>query len=433
MEKILQAGFAKINITPDFPVGLAGYGQEDTVRRSDGVLDPIYLTCIAVTSGEDTILLFDADLCAVSDWGVEKICQVVCPATGIPADRIYCGATHTHNAPSFYEWMESQEPFYRLLLDAAVKAAQEALADRAPAKLLTVTKRLKNMNFVRHYLLEDGSYGRGYTSPPPVAHAAESDPRLLLLQFAREGKKDIVLMNWQAHNDSVHFVGHTKLSASYTGWLREKFEADTGLHFAFFQGASGNQNPSSYIEKENHGLTHFDYAKKLAEYAREALKDMKPVEGTDIVTTRLVFQAPANHSLDHKAEEAKEVLRVWDAEGIDAAKALAKTYGFSGFHSNKTIPSKVEMGQTVPIVLNAFRIGNMSFITAPNELFSTIGIHVRLHGPFENTFIITGNVGYLPCMAAYEYNAYEATSSYCTKGTAEAVASTFVEMLESIC
>ena len=158
------------------------------------------------------------------------------------------------------------------------------------------------------------------------------------------------------------------------------------------------------------------------------------MEGTDIVTTRLVFQAPVNHSLDHKAEEAKEVLRVWDAEGIDAAKALAKTYGFPPhFYSIRSISINAEMDATVPIVLNAFRIGNMSFITAPNELFSTIGIHVRLHGPFENTFIITGNRGYLPCMAAYEYNAYEAISSHCVKGTAEAVASTFVEMLESIC
>ena len=151
-----------------------------------------------------------------------------------------------------------------------------------------------------------------------------------------------------------------------------------------------------------------------------------------IVTTRMTFEAAVDHSLDHMVDEAKQVHALYLEKGTKEANALGKTYGFTSCYQAQFILMRRQMGATVPVVLNAFRIGDMAFITAGNELFSTIGIHVRLHGPFENTFIISGNKYYLPCMAAYEYGAYEAVTSRYAKGTAERVADTFVKMLESI-
>lgn len=269
-----------------------------------------------------------------------------------------------------------------------MQAAQEALADRAPARLQTATKRLKNMNFVRHYLMEDGTYwgsNFGNRNQQFLNHAAESDPRLLLVQFAREEKKDIVLMNWQAHNDQARAAGFYMLSSSYTGRVRAKFEAETGMHFAFFQGASGNQNPGSFIEKEHHGLVFIPYGEKLAEYAIEALQEMKPVEGTQIVTTRRVFEAPADHSLDSKREEGEEVLRIWEKEGIEAARALAKTYGFTSFHAIGSIVRKCNQGATVSIVLNAFRIGRDLVLTDDQKNIVLEAVNNALKEPLKLT------------------------------------------------
>ena len=39
-----------------------------------------------------------------------------------------------------------------------VKAAVEALADAKPAKLFLARTMTKNLNFVRHYIMEDGTY-----------------------------------------------------------------------------------------------------------------------------------------------------------------------------------------------------------------------------------------------------------------------------------
>ena len=433
-ETTLQVGYARADITPDYTVCLSGYGDDES-RFSEGVKDSIYLTCIAVTSGDDTILMYDADLLSINDRLAEKLQQVVCPATGIPAEHIFCGATHSHSGPAIYTDRETDTRFLGEFLDAAVKIAREALDDRAPAQMLTGTKVIKGMNFVRHYLTEEGGYtgsNFGNHKIPFVAHAAESDPRLLIIKFARESKKDIVLMNWQAHNDNCKQVGYNLISSSYVGHVRSAFEAETGMLFAFFQGASGNQNPSSRIPAENHGLDYIAYGEKMAQYAIETMQDLKPVAGTQIVTKRLVFEAPVDHSWDHMLEQANEVFKVWKTEGKPAGDALGKTYGFTSSYQSRDIRTRAAMGPTTEVTLNAFRIGDMGFVTSPNEVFSTVGIHVRLHGPFENTFIITGNSRYLPCMAAYEYRSYESDTGLFAKGAAEKVADTLVEMLEAV-
>lgn len=430
----LQAGYARVDITPNFSVGLDGYHNEET-RRSNGIRDPLYLTCIAVSEGRETILIYDADLLSINDWLAEMIQQKVCPVTGIPAEKVFFGATHTHSGPAIYTDQEDSIRYRALLLDASIIAAQEALEDLAPARMLTATRKIKGMNFVRNYLMEDGSYAGsnfGNHSIAYIAHTVESDPRLLLAQFAREEKPSIVMMNWQAHNDNVRQVGYELLSSSYTGHVRAEFEKETGMHFAFFMGAAGNQTISSSIPEERHGLDYIEYGKRMGQHAIEMLKDLKPVTGKGIVTTRLVFDAPVNHSWDPMLEKANEVYALWKRVGVKEGNALAKRYGFSSAYQTKFIRTRAAMGEKTPVVLNAFRIGDMAFVTIPNDTYSTVGIHVRLHGPFENTFILTGNARYLACMAAYDYRSYEADSSLFTKGTAERIAATLVKMLEHI-
>ena len=95
----LQVGFAKVNITPDYSVGLGGYSDAET-RRSEGFIDYIFITCIAVTEGEETILLYTLDNCAASKSVADRFRDAITPATGIPEEKIFVGATHSHSCPS---------------------------------------------------------------------------------------------------------------------------------------------------------------------------------------------------------------------------------------------------------------------------------------------------------------------------------------------
>jgi len=438
--KPFLVGYARQSITPDYTVHLTGHGDDET-RLSQGVVDDIYLTCIAVTAGDETVLMYTSDLLSFGDDQPELARALVSPATGIPGDHMFFTATHNHSGPLNYPSRlaegerEDIERFQDELLAAAVSTAQAALADRAPAAMLSTVQEIPGMNFIRHYKMDDGSYAGsnfGDWSLGIAGHATENDPRMVLVKFAREGKQDIVLMNWQAHNDNVHQVGYNLISSSYVGRVRAKFEQETGLHFAFFMGASGNQNPDSRIEAEKHGLNYIAYGEQLALHAIAALDTLTPVTGSGISTKHVMFEYEVDHSWDHLLDQANEVFDLWKSVGKKEGDLLGKSYGFSSSFQARDIRRRAAMPATDLLELNAFRIGDMGFITSTNEVFSTVGRYVRANSPFDTTFILTGNRFYLPCAESYDYRGYEADTGMFAKGSAEKVADEFVRMLNDV-
>ena len=124
----LQAGFSKVNITPDFSVGLGGYSDAET-RRSEGFIDYIYITCIAVKEGQETILLYTLDNCAASKSVADQIRAAAFEATGIAADKIFVGATHSHSCPSLSVSSsdEAGAKYYQLVKNAYGSGTQVQL------------------------------------------------------------------------------------------------------------------------------------------------------------------------------------------------------------------------------------------------------------------------------------------------------------------
>ena len=432
--KTLSAGFARQDITPDYPVHLSGYGDDET-RLSQGVRDNIYLTCIAVTDGDETVLIYTADTLSLASFLPERIRPLVTQATGIPGDHVFFTGTHSHSGPALYTDEEPTVRFRESLIAAAVSVAQAALSDRAPASMLSTTQEVPGMNFIRHYRMNDGTYAGsnfGNWSSGIAGHATQTDPRMVLIKFAREGAKDIVMMNWQAHNDNVREVGYNLLSSSYVGHVRARFEEETGMHYAYFVGASGNQNTGSRIPEEHHELDYIAYGRRMADHAIAALPSLTPVTGSGIRTKRVMFQYDVDHSWDHMLDTANEVYDYWKANGLQEGNKLARSYGLSSVYQSRDIRRRAVMPATGELELNAFRIGDMGFVTSTNEVFSTVGIHVRANSPFATTFILTGNHQYLPCAAAYDYRSYEADTSMFAKGTAEKIADKLVEMLHEV-
>lgn len=434
----LQVGFGRASITPDFSVPLGGYSDMET-RKSEGLVDYIYATCLAFTEGEETILLFTLDLGAANQGIKDDTRNAVSVATGISEDKIFIGATHTHSAPSFSLANDAATTKYRDFYNGAVaQAAKDALADRAAATISTTTTELENMNFVRHYLLENGTYAGSnfgdFATSPIKEHATETDPRMVLVKFDRadESKQDIMLMNWQAHPARATENGYNNISADFVGAARTKFEGETGMHFAYFTGASGNQNPESKIDSEMHNLNVKEYGEKLAEHAITAMANMTAVEGSGIKTSRVNFEAEIDHSWDDKLNQANEVYDLWKATSLATGNAKAKEYGFTSVYQARAIKSRAAMAATGNLELNAIRIGGVGFITGTYEMFSDAGIYVRANSPFETTVICTGNSGYIPSKEAYDYRSYESDTGYYAQGTAEKLAEKYVEMLNSV-
>ena len=241
------------------------------------------------------------------------------------------------------------------------------------------------------------------------------------------------MVNWQAHPDSASEIGYNLISPSWIGPMRNKLEKDTGMHVAYFTGASGNQTKESKIPEENRAkFTYAEYGEELANCAYSMLEKLTPVEGTSIKTTRCTMDVDVDHSWDHMLEQANEVYDLWKSAGKVAGDALGKTYGFSSSYQARAIRSRAKMAQTINLELSAFSIGSVGFTTGTYEMFSDNGIFVKEHSPFETTFIITGCASYVPSDVAYTYRGYEADTSYYARGVGELLADRYVEMLNEV-
>ena len=431
----LYAGFAKIDITPDYQVGIGGYSNAES-RRSEMVEERIYTTCIALTDGDETILLYTIDNCACDHGMAEKIRAAVTPVTGIAGEKIFCSATHGHNCPSFGGYPEAAQ-YVADFLEACVKAAQQALADRSKAQLLAVKKGVYGMNFVRHAVLKDGrvlSPGVGATPDnPAVSYVTEPDRELQLLKFQREEfKKDILLMNWQGHPDQARKIGFNSICAGYPGPLRDVLGALSGCLVAYFTGADGNTSYESRVKTDMHGMSWRQYAGHMANIANDLLEKLEPVEGSGIATSRRMVEVQIDHSWDHMLPQANEIFELWKATDKPTGDAAGKQYGFSSVYQARAIRSRASMDKTRLLEVNAFRVGGVGFTTGTYEMFSDAGIDIRKRSPYKYTFLMTGNSSYIPSEKSHDYRCYEADTGFYLKGTAELLVDNYVEMLKEI-
>ena len=103
-----------------------------------------------------------------------------------------------------------------------------------------------------------------------------------------------------------------------------------------------------------------------------------------------------------------------------------------GSYQARAIRSRAAKPATEEMETRAFRIGPIGFTTGTYEMFSTHGLYVKRNSPFEITFLITANSGYLPDVPAYDYRSYEADTGMFAPGEAEELAENYVEMLKSL-
>ena len=434
----LQVGFARENVTPDFSVGMGGYGDVKT-RRSTGILSYLYVDCTALTEGDETILLFSLDAQAVGQEKREIFRAAVSEATGIPGDHMFFGASHTHNGATSDDEDDAATKNKTLLIAGVVKAAQKALEDRSKATIYAGAKDLENMNFVRHYIMEDGSYaGSNFgdlNSLEEVAHATDTDPSMILYKFDREdeSKKDILMVNWAAHADHAA-ENYTYLSSDYPGMIRDEVEMNTDLLCTYIPGAGGNQNPHGRIEGEDHPYkTMKKYGQALGQAAIAMLPDLKPMEDTTIAVTSQTVDVPVDHSWDHLLKEAEEIWALWNTGDKDGANRMARNLGMSGAYHARTIRGgRANLGETLPVEIAAIRIGDIALVNHHYEMFSDAGLYIKANSPFSYTMVFEGNGGYIASKEAFDYVSYESSISNYAKGSAEMLAEKFVEMLKSL-
>ena len=438
---VLQVGFGRSDITPTESVPLAGYGNTSR-RMSQSISDPLYSSCIAITDEEGvTILIFNNDAIRCNGDVFTPVREAVSAATGVPFEYIQACATHSHSTPDQSNKNEESQVRYNeslktLLTDAAVAA----MADRAPAQISYAETYPENLNFVRHYLLSDGSAGGDnhgdFTSNYILQHASDADNQMQLLKFTREGAKDVIMVNWQTHPHREGGSTKTNVTADICGVMRDYVEAELDCNFLYFSGAGGNVNPSSRIASEVITADYKEQGTALGKYAVEAAANFKPLKAGPIYLLQDTYTAKVNHSTDYLLDIAKDIQAVWTSENNSSkCKEMGKPYDIDSPYEANAIVSRAGMGETGDILQYAFTIGDVGFVTAPYEMFDTSGRQIKDNSPFEATFVLqcsNSSMGYFPSAYAFTYGSYESDTTKYEAGTAEALAQNYVRMLTEL-
>lgn len=443
----MKVGYGRKDITPSPGIPLGGYGNTEK-RLSNNVLDPLYVTCIAFEDETGTrALVFTEDLVHGGSTMNTEIRPAVSKATGIPMDFIHMSATHTHAGPDVRAGRESGVPAMQGYMDfyceQMVKAAEEALEDLKPASLQTASVDTKGLNFVRVYLMEDGTYAgpnSGNLRQPAVAHEADADTLLQMAKITRDGCKDILLCNFGVHQTNTGEQWRGDVSADCAGALRAELEREMDCLVAYFTGACGDVTPLSIIEGEMAVPKgdHLAHGKVLAGYAMEAAKNWKDASFGIIRSAACTREYPVNHTTDHMVPQAQEIHELFlaspDRQPIN--KLAREKYGMSSVYHAGAILKRAKLPESLPVTISAISVGDLAFAFAPYEMYATNGIEIRTGSPYAMTMVLTsadeGLDGYMPTKLAFSHGGYASDTCKFMPGIGEELVGEFLDMLKAM-
>ena len=434
-----RVGYARADITPTEPVPLMGYGNP--IHRISGpVLDPLYATCVAIgDESGNTVLMIGIDSTVPNYTGYIR--EEASKATGVPEEQIVINVTHTHSAPDMdakHPGVDAYKPIYK---EGCVKAAVEAFADMKPAELYYGSIETQGLNFVRHYRMDDGSFGGDnfgdWSNHHAVANATEVDKTMHLLKFTRENAPAVLVMSWRAHASITGGSKKPDVSADFIGSVRKYLEKQTGCKFAYWQGCAGNVNPRSRIKEQDCTRDYIEFGKLLGDFALKGLETVQKQPYAPIRFEKYVFSGKINHTQDHLVEKATEIKNYYtETNDWDGAKAMGAPYGIRTPFLAGAIIKKSKMGATWDITLTGFSLNdNLAVIGACHEMFDTTGQYVEDHSPFKNTISLgytNGQIGYMPTAYAWLYTCYESDTTRFAPGVAEDIAYEQLQLLKRL-
>jgi len=449
-----MAGFARIDITPPIGTPLAGYYHR---RVSDGVRDPLYARCLAVSDGKNRALVLSIDNLHLCQSVFQKTRETIARKTGLPIGSVFLACTHTHTGPVTYipadlasgglnmnmkvEDTELVNLSNMMTAERCADAGLTALADLAPATILMGRGEAKGISFIRRYRMKDGTVrtNPGANNPKIDCALGEPDEQLQLVRFVREGKPQIALVNFQCHPDTI---SGSKISADWPGLSCGYLEGamNGSVCAIFLNGAQGDTNHIKTDVKPGEVVPrHYDMAHHMARtVAGAALAvwgkcskveagavsagvfdvDVEPNKGTDEE-----LKTAAKYVELHKTGRGSEIPGV----GMEHTANVAAAY---------RMLQTSKMPDTVQLPVSIVAIGKtLAFCGFPGEPFTWMGTEVKARSPFAMTMpgcCVNGARGYFPVKSAYTIGGYENATSRYRAGTAERLVEGMLKNLDAL-
>jgi len=437
-----MAGVARTDITPPLGIAHAGWGAQSH-QRAAGVDLPLWATALALSDGDQTVVIVDIDLIYLWDAEAPAVHAAVVELTGLPASHVRLAYTHTHSGPvngsTWSSWLKQgaeMVPAYDASLPHRIAGvAWAALQRLRPVRVAAGTGHCAisvNRRFSRP---EDGAVICGRNWGGPVDHQVQ------VVRIDEEGGAPLAaIVNYACHPITVG-PDCDLVTPDYPGAMKRVVEQATGATCLFLQGATGDVGPVRGVAR---GGAH-EYKRLGAILGHEASKVWHTLElpaRHERYMGTLESGSPLAIYADEPAAEPARFLRVATRPLHLPLKQLGPPAPFEAQfqHHNATLNALRESGGDAAAIkeatmlakraamradlarqsqgrshrtfeLQAFALGgDIALVGMPGEPFVEIGLAVKRGSPFAHTlFSGYSNIGwaYIPTPEAYPLGGYE--------------------------
>ena len=250
--EFMDVGVARIDISPEGPIRLAGYGIRKK-KESEGMLQPLAAKALAFGSNaQGPSILITVDLLGIPANITAKVADQLSKKIGIdPAQLVIC-ASHTHGGPEVGNTLNILQ--YRgdnfsdslLALDHLVRIAEytEQLSQKLEQVALTAMKN-------RNPALVSWGQGQAGFAKNRRPQGGPVDPSLPLLRVTDpDGKLRAVLVNYACHGTTLG-GDVNKVHGDWMGEAQRLIEANhpgATAMIAIGCGADANPDPRGKME-----------------------------------------------------------------------------------------------------------------------------------------------------------------------------------------
>ena len=396
----LSVGVAQMDITPDYPVRLNGYGNRRT--EFEGVEQRIRAKALAFgTSEEKPAVLVTVDNCGVPEWIRTELLKRLA-RHGLQSERFAICSSHTHSAPMLngllptifgvpipQEHQRNIDRYTREFTDKLEQLVLTALAERKPSFVAWTkgeVKFAKNRRKPTPTGFQNAEYPEG-----PVDHELP-----LLRVTSPDGKLCAVLANYACHCTTS---GFNKIHADWAGSAQLAIEkAHPGVVALTAIGCGADQNPyprGTYELADKHGQS-------LADEVTRLLKEGKFTSITGPITGRTKRIELPFDKLPTRAE--------WEA--------AAKKPGADGLRAQFSL-AKLDKGEKIsdhlPYLVQVLSFGNdLAMVFLPGEVVVDYGLRIKRE--FDGARVWVNSYAndvpcYIPSRRVWEEGGYEAVGA----------------------
>lgn len=296
---IYEVGVAAVDVTPDYPIRLNGFGGRRT--ESEGVTQRIWAKALAIGKDEEQpVILIALDSLGIRESMVDEVARRLKEKKGIERARIAVAFSHSHTTPKVTnacdtifsspippEHQAHIEKYTQELTDHLEEVALKALADRQPS---TLSWAVGKVAFAINRRPQGG----------PVDHTLPT----LVVKSAKDDALRAVYVTYACHCVTL---GNNKISGDWSGYAQEAIQrAHPGVIGLVSIGCGSDANPSSGVTDGNTAVAADQGDQIAREVERLLAGTLKPISGPITATLNHVIlplnSPPSRESLEETAK-----------------------------------------------------------------------------------------------------------------------------------